>query len=301
MVWSFSTVPAPLLVHRYSFSETSGNQVADSVGGPAWNGTLPNGGTFAGGQLTLSSNTQQYVSLPPGIINTNSAAAVTIEAWATFASNLPWPSWFFGFGSTDAGGAGGNYLFCSEGGGRFAISGVDPGYLGETNAYTSFSWSGKTLHLACVLDPANGFIKVYTNGTLAGAGTLGTYSLAVVSNQHSYINRSLYSGDPYVNLSINEFRIYSRALSAAEIAATDALGPDQLLSTGSTAMIMANTGSSVTLSWPLVSAGFVLQSCTDLLSGNWITLSSPSPQLIGTNYQVTVPVTNSARFFRLSK
>ena len=34
------------LVHRYSFSETSGTNVADSVGGPAWTGTLPRGGTF---------------------------------------------------------------------------------------------------------------------------------------------------------------------------------------------------------------------------------------------------------------
>ncbi|HZT22893.1 MAG TPA: alpha-L-arabinofuranosidase C-terminal domain-containing protein, partial [Verrucomicrobiae bacterium] len=29
------------LVHRYSFSETNGTRVADSVGGPAWDGTLP--------------------------------------------------------------------------------------------------------------------------------------------------------------------------------------------------------------------------------------------------------------------
>ena len=38
------------LVHRYSFSETSGNHDADSVGGAAWDGTLPNGGAFDAGQ-----------------------------------------------------------------------------------------------------------------------------------------------------------------------------------------------------------------------------------------------------------
>jgi hypothetical protein len=36
------------LVHRYSFSETGGTTFADSVGGPAWTGTLPNGGTLSG-------------------------------------------------------------------------------------------------------------------------------------------------------------------------------------------------------------------------------------------------------------
>jgi hypothetical protein len=34
-VWSFSTVPVPVLLHRYSFSETGGTNAADSVGGPA--------------------------------------------------------------------------------------------------------------------------------------------------------------------------------------------------------------------------------------------------------------------------
>ena len=52
------------LVHRYSFSETGGTNVADSVGGAVWTGTLPNGGTFSSGQLALSSKSQQYASLP---------------------------------------------------------------------------------------------------------------------------------------------------------------------------------------------------------------------------------------------
>src|SRR5262249_44813494 len=79
VVWSFSTSPSPSLLHRYSFSETSGTTAADSVGGPAWTGTLPNGGTFSNGQLTLASGSQQYVTLPTGIVSmlTN----FTIEAW----------------------------------------------------------------------------------------------------------------------------------------------------------------------------------------------------------------------------
>jgi glucuronoarabinoxylan endo-1,4-beta-xylanase len=69
-VWSFSTVPAPALAHRYSFSETGGTSTADSEGGPAWNGTVLNGGTLAGGQLTLASASSQHVTLPPGIVST---------------------------------------------------------------------------------------------------------------------------------------------------------------------------------------------------------------------------------------
>ena len=60
------TNPAPAtLVHRYSFSETSGTNAADAIAGPAWNGWLPRDGAFNGsGQLTLASSLQQYVELP---------------------------------------------------------------------------------------------------------------------------------------------------------------------------------------------------------------------------------------------
>ncbi len=136
---------------------------------------------------------------------------------------------------------------------------------------------------------------------VAGTNRLGTYSLGSVNNKYSFINRSLYASDPYVNLTINEFRIYSRALSSTAIAATDALGPDQVLSTTNPPIGITLTQTNLTLSWPLTSANFTLQSCTNLTSGNWATVSSPAPQIVGTNCQIVLPATNAARFFRLSE
>jgi len=289
------------LAHRYSFSETGGSNVTDFVGGPVWNGTLPNGGTFSSGQLILSSNLQQYVNLPAGIVT--NMTAVTIEAWATFDPNLPWASWFFGFGNTNNG-SGGNCMFCSEGGGRFAVSGLIPSYLGETNAYASgFSWSGQTLHLTCVFNPAGGCVAIYTNGVVAGTNSSGTLTMSSIVNNFSFLNRSLYSTDPYVNLTLNEFRIYNAALSAGEIAATEAIGPDQLLSTNSPAMNMTLTGASLTVSWPLANAGFTLQSRTNLVLGNWVNVTSAAPQIIGGQWQVTLPSGTNAGpvFYRLMK
>lgn len=66
-------------------------------------------------------------------------------------------------------------------------------------------------------------------------------------------------------------------------------------------IVMAMTGTSLTMSWPVASAGFTLQSCTNLMSGNWVTVSTPVPQIIGTNYQIALPATNAAQFFRLSQ
>jgi O-glycosyl hydrolase len=66
-------------------------------------------------------------------------------------------------------------------------------------------------------------------------------------------------------------------------------------------IVTATTGTSLTMSWPVASAGFTLQSCTNLASTNWAAVSSPLPQIAGTNYQVTVPATNTPQFFRLSQ
>ena len=55
--------------------------------------------------------------------------------------------------------------------------------------------------------------------------------MSSIANKYSFINRSLYSSDPYVNLTVNEFRIWNGARSAAEIADAYANGPDQLTKT----------------------------------------------------------------------
>ena len=53
------------LVHLYSFNETNVNTIAHSVGGSAWTGTLPNGGTLSGGQLALASASSNMPACPP--------------------------------------------------------------------------------------------------------------------------------------------------------------------------------------------------------------------------------------------
>ena len=66
---------------------------------------------------------------------------------------------------------------------------------------------------------------------------------------------------------------------------------------------VAATPTSLTLTWPLASAGFTVQSRTNLMLGNWVNVTSPVPQIIGGQWQVTLPVTAStpAIFYRLVK
>jgi alpha-L-arabinofuranosidase len=287
--------PSAVLAHRYSFT----SDASDSVGGSAWNGTLPNGGAFANGQLTLSAAGSQYVQLPAGILN--AYTAVTIEAWATFPDQLPGNCFFYGFGNTDGGGAGENYIFCAPQGGRIAITGVDPGWQGEQNAGGAGDFSYHTnLHVVAVYNPPGGYLALYTNGILAAMNSAVTVPLSSVSSVLNYIGRSLYTADPYPDSSLDEFRIYNGVLYADEIAATQVLGSNQLLNTGSPTISGSLVAGNLMLSWPLASAGFTLTSRTNLASGTWAQ-AFLTPQIVGSQWQVTVPVTGNAQFFRLQK
>jgi alpha-L-arabinofuranosidase len=289
--------PAAALVHRYSFEESGGSVVSDSVGGPAWNGTLPNGGTFGGGQLALDAGSQQHVQLPGGILSNYSA--VTIEAWFTFSSQLPLNCFLYGFGNTN-GASGNGYIFCAPQGGRIAITSSD--WAGEQNAYSGVDFSFQTnFHLVAVYAPLAGSLALYTNGVLSGINNSVTVPLSSVTDVYSLIGKSLYSGDPYPSLSVNEFRIYNGALYASDVAATQVLGPAQLLSTASPPLAVSSKNGFLTLSWPLAASGYTLLSKTNLSLGAWHPADAPAPQPNGGQWQVTLPMIRTAEYFRLQR
>jgi O-glycosyl hydrolase len=296
-VWAFSTVPTPALLHRYSFSETSGTTVADSEGGPAWNGTSHNGGSFSGGQLTLSSNLQQYVSLPTGIVSTLSN--FTIAVWVRLNSGANWTR-IFDFGNDTT-----TYMFLTPQNGstsrvRFAITLSGPAGEQQINCNSSLSVGG-WYQVAVTLNGNTGLL--YLNGIPAGTNTAMTLKPSSLgSTANNYLGRSQWS-DPYLNGLIDEFRIYSVPLSAAEIAATYALGANQLLSTNSPPISLAATPSNLTLTWPLANAGFTLQSRTNLAQGTWVNIASPAPQIVGGVWQITLPRSAGvgSTFYRLVK
>jgi hypothetical protein len=284
----------PTLAHRYSFSETSGTTCTDSIGGAAWNGSLPSGGTFGGGQLAAVS--PQYVQLPAGILS--NYTAVTIEAWVTFTNQIPNNAFFFGFGNTVSGG-GYNYIFCAPRAGRIAITSGT--YSGEQNAASGVDFSYHTnFHITAVFNPPLGFVALYTNGILAGINNSVTVPMSSLNNIYSYIGKSLYTVDPYPNFILDEFRIYSGALNTNEIAATQALGANQLLSSGSPTVGISLSGGALTLSWPLNAAGFNMQTRTNLLLGDWVP-ANLSPQIVGGQWQVQVPIVGNAQYYRLQQ
>ena len=286
------------LVHRYSSSETSGNIVADSVGGPVWNGVLPNGGTLTNGMLLLSPVSQQYANLPGGIVS--SLSNITVMAWVNLSSNANWNR-IFDFGNNTT-----TYMFLTPQNGatgtlRFAITTNSNGAEQQINCSSALSTN--TWHQVAV-SLSSGKGVLYLDGTAVGTNssmTLNPTSLGITTN--NYIGRSQWPADPYLDGLMNEFRIYNAGLSAAEMAATAAMGANQQLSTNSPLMDMALAGTNLTLTWPLANADYTLQSSTNLAAGNWKSVISPAPQIIGGQWQVTLPPPGNAvaAYYRLVK
>jgi hypothetical protein len=237
------------LAHRYSFSETSGTTVADSVGGSKWNATLPNGGTFKDGQVQVKASSSQYIKLPAGILG--SSKAVTIEAWVTFPTTLPNNCFFFGFGDIK-GTSGSSYIFCQPRAGRLAITPSNYAAEQGTTPNPSGNWSNqKNLHVTAVFNPPRKQMALYVNGVLKAQNVSVTTPLSAIKNLFSYIGRPFYGGDPYIDFHLDEFRIYDGAFTADDAATTQSLGPNRLL-TPPAAPSGANTsvsGTNIQLSW----------------------------------------------------
>jgi len=69
---------------------------------------------------------------------------------------------------------------------------------------------------------------------------------------------------------------------------------------GITELGATTIGSSLTLFWPLASSGYGILTTTNLSAGNWTAIAL-TPQIVGNQWQVNLPVTGNAQYFRLYK
>ncbi|MCW6009335.1 glycoside hydrolase family 127 protein [Micromonospora sp. CPCC 205371] len=155
----------------------------------------------------------QYVDLPATALG--GAAAVTIAAWVKPAHGGNWARVFdFGNNTTrylylaarNAGGVPRFAITTSGPGGEQGINGTAPLPLGE--------WS----HIAVTI--AGGTGTLYVNGVAVGTNTGMTLSPAALGTlTNNWLGRSNFSGDPVFAGAFDDVNIWSRALTAAEVAA----------------------------------------------------------------------------------
>jgi hypothetical protein len=213
-VWSFSTTQ-PVLVAHLRFDETSGTTASDATGN-GWNGTLVNGPLWRAGKYNNAvdlDGTDDYVSLPTGVVD--GLTDFTISAWVYLDAVSTW-SRVFDFGNNTT-----VNMFLtprhsnSSGTVRFAITTSGAGGEQRINGSAALP-TGVWTHVAVTHSGNTGIL--YVNGAEVGRNSsmsLTPDSLGATTK--NYIGKSQYA-DPYLNGRVDDFRIYSKALSAADVA-----------------------------------------------------------------------------------
>lgn len=223
----------PDLVLWYKFDETSGQTAADSSGytGGPHNATLATGGTGGScgfstavhkvgtGAVSLTANGVTgggYVAVPS--LYDLVPDAVTIASWVYTTSSSQYQR-LFDFGNDTT-----TFMFLALADSttfvRFTIT--NTGTATEQRIQTSTTLTLNAWHhVALVLAGGNPHVGyIYVDGVLANAGaspalTLGVHDLGATTA--NYLGKSQFTADSYLTGEIDDFRVYKRALTLAEI------------------------------------------------------------------------------------
>jgi hypothetical protein len=248
------------LKHRYSFTANANDSVGTAHGTVVDAGTMPNF-SFTGGQIDLSANAgngsnniteDAYVDLPNGVfsgaVNSGTNGAITLEFWATVATQRTWQR-FGDFGTSNGGedmapgGANAQYVLITPNSGRFnngleitnhpASNAAEPN-VGQAGPFPL----GSEQHVTAVYDHTNtsgganpnGTMTLYRNGVLVGTGAIHPDTdLRMPIDNNNWLGRSQWP-DPVFDGSYNEFRIYDHAQTADDVAKSSFFGPNEAVS-----------------------------------------------------------------------
>jgi hypothetical protein len=233
----------PDLVLWYKFDESSGSSATDAaaLGGTARNATLTNVssgtatfstmakvGTHALALNGSSSTVGAYASLPS--LQTLVPGAMTIALWVYVTKDQGWQR-VFDFGKSPASGSTNPlvYMFVTTHQNqvtpaslRFAISTTGNGNeqvidMTTPSVPTSNSWH----HVAVTLAAGSPYTgTLYLDHVAVGSNAAMTiHPVDLGATDKNYLGRSQFASDPYLGATLDDFRVYRRALTAAEIAA----------------------------------------------------------------------------------
>ena len=219
---------ANLVGPYYKFNETGGTVASDSSGF-GLDGTLINGATWVAGHFGNAVNlnsASQYVALPSGVIG--GLGDFTIASWVNLSTVAAWNR-IFDFGVHTE-----RYMFLSPEAGaagpvRFAISHTGSRNEQQISGPATLG-TGGWHHVAVTLtgNEGNGVGTLYVDGTPVGTNSAMSFTPGMIGdlidNTNNFIGRSQFA-DPYLNGSVDDFRIYNGALSAAGISAIMAGNP----------------------------------------------------------------------------
>ncbi len=253
---------AQTITHRWSFNEsgaaTNGTVIPDAIGGAS--GTIVGAGANRSGtSLSLPGSTDgnvaatgisAYFDMPNGIVS--SKTDMTVEIWATILSSQNWQR-LFDFGRITAAGNGApgeiintsgapggttssdNFMLAVERGTNLSQQRLSAKLNGGTELTSESSvtlTTGTEYH----------FVATFQAGVGANAGTGGrmiwyrdgvqvgsvdtNFRLNQIEDVNNWLGRSQFTADRNSNISYNEVRLYSGALTPADVAVSRKLGPN---------------------------------------------------------------------------
>jgi hypothetical protein len=157
-------------------------------------------------------HSNSYVKLPSGTV-TGLTGDYTVSVWVNPYANTAW-SRVFDIGS----GVNASMFLTLNGAGalRYAITTGGAGGEQQINATGMLPpdrWSLVTI----TVSGTHG--TMYVNGQVAGTNdNMTVHASAFGAGQNNWIGKSQYGGDPALDAEVDDFNIYSRALSPAEVA-----------------------------------------------------------------------------------
>jgi autotransporter-associated beta strand protein len=249
VVTSDTTLVAREADTRLLADETTGSTLADATGNGNAASLTGSISFVAGMRSNAVKFTGGFASLPTGIVS--GLNDFTVAAWVKPDSIATWQR-IFDFGSSTT-----SFMFLTtrpstNGGLRFAINTG----AGEQQVNTSAPLTvGVWQHVAVTLRGSTA--TIYLNGAAVGTNTgvtLRPSSLGQSTN--NFIGKSQFSADPALTASVDDFRIYSKGLTAAEVqvlatpdatvtVASGQMVTDTVVRTGSGALIKEGPGTLV--------------------------------------------------------
>ena len=233
------------LVLKYNLTEPTGS-VAEDTSGNGRNGVISGDASRLGGEGLQLGGTNAHVRLPNDVMR--GLDSITVSTDVKLAADQASPYFIWGLGNT-SNGTGNGYLFTTGNSYRTSIASGNWSTEQTANAGRDLARGAwKTI----IYTLAGGTAVLYEDGVEVARKsgvTITPGSIGGGSTAANYLGRSVYSGDKYLKGQVRDFRIYNRALSAAEVRELGYVSPDekvaldlQGLSLGDTSAVTAEIG-----------------------------------------------------------
>ena len=220
-VWTFKTKELPkdpgadTLAALYAMEDN-----LDDSSGNALNGALFNEPNFIDGMTDMGralsfDGSDDYAELPIGELM-STLSDITIATWSDFSNQGgDWQRTFdFGSGSS-------SYLFLCPRTAAWTGNGmrvaIRTATVGEQIVNSTMTQPTGWHHVAVVIESATMTIKLYVDGEVVGSGGTVLLPKDLGVTTQNWLARSQYPADAYYFGALDDFRIYSEALSKGEI------------------------------------------------------------------------------------